>query len=165
MINMEIDISYKVAEKSDLYSLVSFLSLPEIDLSFVKPLSKRDLSIEERVQMKYEHGLWLLAIDSRTIAGCLALIPSGENYVEISTYAVSQKHQGKGIGGRLIEDAITLCKQRYSGFSKIILDSWEGNNAVANLMQKKGFKLVNSFYDSVKRPEGIKTLIYEKSLI
>ena len=61
MINMEIDISYKVAEKSDLYSLVSFLSLPEIDLSFVKPLSKRDLSIEERVQMKYEHGLWLLA--------------------------------------------------------------------------------------------------------
>ena len=58
-----------------------------------------------------------------------------------------------------------LCKQRYSNFKKIILDSWEGNEAIAKLMQKKGFRLVNSFYDSTKRPEGIKTLIYEKILV
>lgn len=162
---MGIDIFYKVAEKDDLSQIINFLSSPEIDLSFVKPLSQRNLSIEERVRVKYENGLWLLAMDARTVAGCLALIPSSEeNYVEISTYAVSQKHQGKGIGGRLIEEAMILCKQRYSNFKKIILDSWDGNEAIAKLMQKKEFKLVNSFYDSAKRPEGIKTLIYEKIL-
>jgi len=161
---MEGNIFYRIAGKDDLYQLVNFLSLPEIDLSFVKPLSQRDLSIEERVRLKYEHGLWLLAIDARDIAGCLALIPSGKDYVEISTYAVSQRHQGKGIGGRLIEEAIILWKQKYSDFGKIILDSWEGNEAITRLMQKKGFTLINSFYDPMKRPEGVKTVIYEKMI-
>lgn len=163
--NMEMGIFYRIAGENDLSDLISFLSSSEIDLTFVKPLSQRDLSIDDRVQLKYEHGLWLLAMDSKIIAGCLALIPHDENYVEISTYAVSQKHQGKGIGGRLIDEAMILCKQRYSNFKKIILDSWEGNEAIAKLMQKKGFRLVNSFYDSTKRPEGIKTLIYEKILV
>jgi|SRR3989344_5501044 len=159
------DIHYRTAEKDDLYQLTSFLSLPEIDMFFVKPLSQRSLSIEERVRKKYEHGLWLLAMDEKIIAGCLALIPHDEDYVEISTYAVSQRHQGKGIGGRLIDEAMILCKQQYSNFKKIILDSWEGNEAITRLMQKKGFVLVNSFYDPEKRPEGVKTVIYEKILI
>ena len=162
---MENNIIYRLAEKDDLYQLIRFLSLPEIDLSFVKPLSQRTLSIEERVQKKYEHGLWLLAMDTSTIAGCLALIQADEESIEISTYAVSPEYQGKGIGGRLIDEAIVLCRQRYSNYKKIILDSWEKNGAISRLMQKKEFILAKSFYDPSKRPEGIKTVVYEKSLI
>ncbi len=162
---MEMNVQYRTAGKNDLYQLVDFLSLPEIDMSFVKPLSQRNLSIEERVKIKYENGLWLLAMDEKTIAGCLALIPHDRDCVEISTYAVSQRHQGKGIGGRLIDEAIILCKQQYPSFKKVILDSWEGNEAITKLMQKKEFILVDSFYDPGKRPEGIKTAIYEKYLI
>ena len=162
---MENDIIYKVAEQDDLYKLVKFLSSPEIDLSFVRPLSQRNLSIEERVQKKYKNGLWLLAIDTSTIAGCLALIQADEESIEISTYAVSPKYQGKGIGGRLIDESIVLCRKIYPNFKKIILDSWEGNEAISKLMQKKEFVLAKSFYDIEKRPEGIKTVIYERNLV
>ncbi len=158
-------IEYRTAEEKDLEKLIKFLSLSVIDKSFVKPLSQRDISISERVKRKYINGLWLLALQREIIAGCLALVPhKEEETVEISTYAVRPDYQGQGIGGRLIEESIKLTRERYPDYKAIILDSWEGNEGISRLMDKKGFTLDKAFYDSNKRPEGIKTLVYRREL-
>ena len=158
-------IEYRIAGKNDLDELVKFLSMPEIDKSFVKPLSERTNTIEERVRTKYDLGLWLLALERKIIAGCLALVPNqDERGIEISTYAVRPDYQGQGIGGRLIDEATKLIKDKYREYRTIILDSWEGNKAISRLMNKKKFTLDKAFYDPIKRPEGVRTLVYKREL-
>ena len=46
------------AEIGDSESLCAFLSLPEIDQLFVKPLSQRDITIGERVERYFQSGFW-----------------------------------------------------------------------------------------------------------
>ena len=154
---------FKIAEKEDLGELVGFLSLAEINNSFVKSLSQREITIEERVKRKYGAGVWILAFVEKELAGCLALVPNKDK-IEISTYAVISTYRGQGIGSRLLDEAFKICKERYERYKKIILDSWEGNKAIERLMEKNGFRLTELFYDPKKRPPGIKTVVYERLL-
>ncbi|HIH66276.1 MAG TPA: GNAT family N-acetyltransferase [Nanoarchaeota archaeon] len=156
--------TYIIANEGDLEKLTGFLSRPEIDLAFIKPLSSRAISIAERVYSKYKAGLWALAIDEGgNVAGCCALIPR-EKEVEISTYAVSPEHQGHGIGSALLDFLILEGKERYNQYKTIIMDSWEGNKAVERIMQKTGFVLREAYEDPDKRPPGVKTVVYERGL-
>ncbi len=157
------EITYRLAEKEDLEDLTKFLSIPEIDNAFVKPLSVRNTTISERVHSKYTSGYWLLAKYENLIAGCLALIPNKEE-IEISTFAVSPNYKGQGIGSILLDKAIETTKDKYPDITNLILDSWDGNPAIARLAEKKGFSLRESYEDPEKRPTGIKTLVYELKL-
>ncbi len=155
------NIKYKIAEWIELRKIISFLSLSEIDQSFVKPLSERDISIRERVRQKYDIGEWIIATDGYSVVGCVAVIPK-DNELEISTFAVDHKYRGRGIGTRLLDESIRLGYQNYGHLEYIIMDSWEGNEAVECLMGKKGFDFYKSFEDKDKRPEGVKTFIYRR---
>ena len=114
------ELSYRPAHwGEDLDRLTAFLSRPEIDRAFVKPLSERDNSIEARVYQKKEKGNWILAeyedeeTDKTYLADCLALIPSQEKELEISTFAVSPEYNGQGIGSGLLEMAIYFAKYQF----------------------------------------------------
>ena len=156
-------IRYNVAKRNELDTLTNFLADPSIDQTFVKPLSQREQSIEERVINKYEKGVWILAKDDSRILGCLALVLRPPE-IEISTYAVAESSRGQGIGSGLIDKAIEVTKERYQMYDTLILDSWEGNMILERIMQKKGFYLRESFPDPDKRPEGINTIIYARKL-
>lgn len=160
------DTEYVIAKEEDLPILEAFLSQESIDQAFVKPLSQRPQSIEDRVRGKFASGRWLFASDENgSLVGCLALIPKEEQEeVEISTFAVSQEMRGQGIGSKLIAAAEEEMRKSYPSYKKLILDSWEGNEAIERLMEKHGFSFKNSYPDPEKRPEGIKTVIYEKNL-
>lgn len=160
---VKMKIEYEVAREDDLEKLIQFLMNPEIDQAFVKPLSERDITIAERVHLKFKNGCWLLAKDQEQIAGCLALIPQ-QNEVEISTYAISPNYRRMGIGSELLDRAITLTEKTYPYYKFIILDSWEGNTAISRVTDKKEFTLREIYDDLGKRPEGIRTVVYEKRL-
>lgn len=158
-----LNIKLKVAEKKDLGNIVKFLSEPDIDNSFIKPLSERDITITDRVVRKYINGVWLLATYKKDIAGCLALIENPHD-VEISTYAVSAQYRGQGIGSILLNYAYEKTKELYKTHNYITLDSWGGNEAITHLMKKHGYKLIKDYDDPIKRPKGYTTVVYIKSL-
>lgn len=156
------EIQYGIASEEDLISLTTFLKDPAIDRAFIKPLSQRPTSIEERVKEKFEKGYWILAKYDGKIVGCLALIPSKKEEVEISTFAVSPEVRGKGIGSKLISQAEKETPGRFKDCRTLILDSWEGNPAISKLMEKHGFEFRKAFPDPDKRPAGISTVVYDK---
>lgn len=161
VIKME-EIQYGVANEGDLLSLTTFLEEPVIDNAFIKPLSQRPTSIKERVNKKFKEGCWILARHEGKIIGCLALIPSKNEEVEISTFAVSPMVRGRGIGSKLISQAEKETPKRFKDCKTLVLDSWEGNPAISKLMQKHGFEFRTSFPDPDKRPAGISTVVYDK---
>ena len=67
-----------IAQSDDLPKIISFLSQPEIDRGFCKPLSDRKISISERVLLKHNQGVWVIAEIENQIVSCVAIVPEGE---------------------------------------------------------------------------------------
>ena len=156
-------VQVRKASNEDLEKIVEFLSKPVIDNMFLKPLSERDISIRERVQKKYEQGIWLLLEENIDVIGCRAIIyDKNKETATLSTFAVHPNHKGKGYGSILYEKSLEVAKE-YSP-KKIIVDSWTGNKAAEYLAYKFGFTKVDEYDDPEKRPEGVKTVVYQKDL-
>jgi len=154
----------KVADLQDLPELVAYLSCPDIDHSFKKPLSEREIAIAERVKHYYEHGFWVFARIAGTIYACIAAVPSTEEQkVFLSTMAVRNCKRGKKLGNDVYEKAIKLATERYQA-KYVIVDSWEGNKEVTLLLTNRGYVPIASYYDKSKRPPGIKTVEYQLEL-
>lgn len=153
-------VTYKIAKREDLEKLVEFLTMPEIDNSFVKPLSQRGIDVRERVYKKYDNGQWVLACDGDNIVGCCAVVRNKEKKeIEISTYVVAESYRGQGIGSRIFENALNLAL-KYPIEYRIMFDSWEGS-AIGYIAKKRGFVEKRRFYGDPKRPEGMPTIEYE----
>ena len=75
-----------MARNYDLHRIIAFLSQPDIDKGFCKPLSERNISISERVFLKYNQGIWVLAEIENQIVSCVAIVPNGKG-VSFSTFA------------------------------------------------------------------------------
>ncbi len=158
------EINIRVAEEEDLWKILEFLSDPIIDNQFVLPLSQREMSIRERVDLKYQKGLWLIALDNEKICGCRGLTyHSSEEVVDFSTFVVHPSYVGRGLGKRIFQKSIDLAIERYNP-SKIQLDSWNTNKVAPILARKFGFSKVEEYLDPKKRPPGVKTVVYEKVL-
>lgn len=154
----------RIAKKKDLEKLIEFLNDPIIDKQFVTPLSQRDISIKERVYSKYKQGVWLIALDGDKICGCRALIynPS-ENTITLSTFVVHPDYRGQGLGRSIYQKSIDVAVEKYNP-SSIFVDSWSTNKMASILAKKFGFKKIKEYEEPDKRPEGIKTVLYELKL-
>jgi len=149
------------ASEQNLDSLIAFLSRADIDNMFQLPLSKRKTSISDRVYNHYEHGSWLLLLDLDKVIGCRAVLYDAEEDVaEFSTFAVDPSYAGKGLGSMLYKYSIDFVKERYNP-KKIKVDSWTGNAVAEHLAYKFGFKKADEYDDPGKRPDGMKTVVYE----
>lgn len=73
------------------------------------------------------------------VVGVYVLAPIGEETVEIMNVAVAEMEQGKGIGKRLVLDAIEKAKQ--ADYQKIVIGT--GNSSIHQLAlyQKCGFRI------------------------
>jgi ribosomal protein S18 acetylase RimI-like enzyme len=74
------------------------------------------------------------------IIGAYVLLPTRPHTVELVNIAVAEEHQGKGIGKKLISDAIQNAKKH--GYK--IIEVGTGNSSINQLAlyQKCGFKMV-----------------------
>lgn len=146
----------EIAKGRDMKAIREFLSIPEIDQSFVKPLSERNITIDQRVRMYYHNGVWIIGHEDGEISGCVAVRCQRES-AYISTYALRPHALNMGIG--LLDYALGYAKN--SCHAKLIdTDSWENNRVVDMILKRKGFKVESVYDDPVKRPEGLKTVYY-----
>ncbi len=151
----------RIAKIDEYPQIKGFLSRPEIDNLFQRPLSHRSKTIDERVDTLGPNGHWIVLIDNDEVLGCWSFQFDLETkYVTFSTLAIDPSLHGQGYGEKIFVFTVNLA-QSYEPMG-MRFDSWEGNNTVRFLAEKYGFKAIDSFEDEIKRGVGGKTVIYEK---
>jgi ribosomal protein S18 acetylase RimI-like enzyme len=162
MFHLQKGINVDIATSQSLNGIVDFLSQPDIDLTFVRPLSQRSTSIATRVLSTFHKGFWLLARQDALIIGCRGcngIIGDKPGVLQFSTTAVAPAFQNQGLGRFLIQQGVEVAFQRYSP-RIMVLDSWSGNTQFEHTVTKLGFVKSREYEDLVKRPLGIKTVEY-----
>jgi ribosomal protein S18 acetylase RimI-like enzyme len=83
------------------------------------------------------------------MVGCYVLYKRDHKTIEIKNVSVLSDYQGKGIGTRLLHDAID--KAKLNGFKKIVIGT--GNSSVGQLYlyQKVGFRITEILPDFFKK--------------
>src|SRR5204862_7765802 len=85
-------------------------------------------------------GEVLVARDGRAIVGHLQIVEANDIHVfELKSMAVSEPRQGQGIGRRLIEAAIALCRQRNG--RRLIVSTAAADTANLRFYQRQGFRM------------------------
>lgn len=156
------EVKLELATKDDLSRIIDFLSTPEIDHSFVSPLSKRGISIEGRVRKKFEDGFWLIALHNGEVVGCRGcsgLVSTEPRIVEFSTIAISSAFRGRGVGTLLLRRAVEIALERYAP-ERMRFDGWSTNTALEKAALKAGFQKSRVFDDPTKRPPGVQSVEY-----
>jgi hypothetical protein len=160
----------KLATKDDRQKLIDFLYKPVIDNQFNLPLSKRDISIPERVDKKLENpdSFWIIAVNRGQIIGCISAEAksdpeTGFRSVMASTLALDPEYGSQLIGVSLghasIDEAINGLKADH-----YFADSWEGNEPFKRAMIASGFDIHGYIDDPDKRPPGVRTILYKMNL-
>jgi ribosomal protein S18 acetylase RimI-like enzyme len=80
-----------------------------------------------------------VAIIDAQIVGVLALLPIDETLIEIKNIAVAETHQGKGIGKKLLEYALSEAREK--GFQDIQIGTANSSIGQLALYQKMGFEM------------------------
>ena len=156
------EIAVTLAREEDAPRIVSFLSAPEVDKSFLYPLSRRNISISERVYSKFPSGFWLVALYQGEIVGCRGcngLVDEKDKVVEFSTTAVSPLFQGIGLGNLLVRRGVEIALERYTPLT-MRFDSWANNLPIERIALKNGFVKTRIFDDPLKRPPGMQSVEY-----
>jgi GNAT superfamily N-acetyltransferase len=86
-------------------------------------------------------GFWTVLADGR-VEGSITIdgIHAESKGAHLRWFILSDALRGKGTGSRLINTAISFCRNR--GYGKIYLWTFEGLDAARHLYEKKGFRLV-----------------------
>jgi ribosomal protein S18 acetylase RimI-like enzyme len=123
-----------------------------------------DDSIDQQFQLIREGKALAVLAEENEIAGFAVLIfkqacPAKlSQYSDMSTIAyindvvVSSSHSGKGIGSRLLQQAVEFARKAQC--EKVYIERHEENLASAGMMRKASFQVVDTFDDPNKRPTG-----------
>ncbi len=86
-------------------------------------------------------GFWTASLNGR-IEGHITIdgIHADTEGAHVRYFIVSESFQGKGIGGRLLDTAMTFCRDRR--FKRVYLWTFEGLDPARHLYEKAGFRLV-----------------------
>lgn len=103
---------------------------------------------EEMIKSYMKHGTCYVACYNGKIIGEYVLIKTRPSTMELINIAVDEKYQGKGIGRKLILDAIN--KARNENIK--ILEIGTGNSSISQLLlyQKCGFRITGIDKDFFK---------------
>lgn len=103
----------------------------------VEPIDEAVLSDPE-TRILGPGGRILFARVGDEIAGTCALIPEGEGRFELSKMAVDERHQGLGLGRKLLEAAAAAFKEL--GGTELFLESNSRLSAAIHLYETAGFQ-------------------------
>jgi GNAT superfamily N-acetyltransferase len=86
-------------------------------------------------------GFWTLSLNHQ-IKGGIAIdgIKAMTDGAHLRWFILSPETQGRGFGNRLMDQAISFCKERH--YSLVYLWTFEGLHPARHLYEKFGFKLV-----------------------
>ena len=100
---------------------------------------------ESIVEEYVKKGDCFIAESEKQVIGVYVLLPTRPKTVELVNVAVAKEQQGKGIGKRLVTDAIRVAKTK--GYKTIEIGT--GNSSIGQLAlyQKCGFRIVAVDFD------------------
>jgi GNAT superfamily N-acetyltransferase len=88
-------------------------------------------------------GFWTVSAGGR-VEGSIAIdgLHAGSNGAHLRWFIMSDALRGKGMGNRLMDAAISFCRNR--NYNKIYLWTFEGLETARHLYEKNGFRLVEA---------------------
>jgi N-acetylglutamate synthase-like GNAT family acetyltransferase len=86
-------------------------------------------------------SFWTASLKGR-VEGSIAIdgIHAEKEGAHLRWFIVSDVLRGRGIGNRLIKEALNFCRNK--GYKRVYLWTFEGLNAAKHLYEKNGFELV-----------------------
>ena len=86
-------------------------------------------------------GFWTVSLKGR-VEGSITIdgIHTEKEGAHLRWFIISDVLRGRGIGGRLIKEALNFCRSK--GYKRVYLWTFEGLNAAKHLYEKNGFELV-----------------------
>jgi len=108
----------------------------EIESSDEKILSDPEKEIIDK------NGFIFFALFEDKVIGTCTLMRYDDAHYELSKMCVTEEYQRKGVGERLINEAIS--KAYRLGIEKIFLSTNRRLTAAVNLYRKKGFKIISN---------------------
>jgi len=130
--------------ETEIIESIEFRSLTEDDIPFVVELEEKNFSIPWSAQsftniIKDDFSCSIVGILEGEVVA-YSVFGVIEDYSELWNFAVTERYRRIGVGGRLLNQVIDLC--RTSGVSTIFLQVRESNLAAQNLYKKNGFTYV-----------------------
>jgi ribosomal protein S18 acetylase RimI-like enzyme len=83
--------------------------------------------------------LWL-AEQAGRLVGCIAIVGTADREAQLRWYLVDPSVRGKGLGARLLREAVAFCKER--GYESVFLWTVAALTAAAHLYRSAGFEKV-----------------------
>jgi len=96
-----------------------------------------------RYDKKYD-GFWTALLEGR-VEGSITIdgIHAKKEGAHLRWFIVSDILRGRGIGNRLIKEALNFCRNK--GYRRVYLWTFEGLNTARHLYEKSGFELVEEY--------------------
>jgi len=102
-------------------------------------------------------GFWL-ALQDEVIVGAAAIDGGGAGggRARLRWFIVSPEHQGRGLGRRLMEEALDFCRR--AGIRQVYLWTFQGLEPARRLYERFGFRLVEERRDQDWGPDVVHQL-------
>ncbi|TKD68812.1 GNAT family N-acetyltransferase [Pseudalkalibacillus hwajinpoensis] len=106
-----------------------------------------------KIKEYVEKGKCFIAVDKEVLQGVYILVAHTPNKAEITNIAVIEEERGRGLGKKLIQDALQRAKKL--GMTSVEIGT--GNSSIAQLAlyQKCGFRIcgiIQGFFDDYPEP-------------
>ena len=129
------DIGYIIYRHGVIYAAEYYL-----DESFEAYVAKYMATFVDNYDPAKEH-LWIIEKGTEII-GSIAIVKVNEKIAQLRWLLVEPSERNKGIGNKLMNEALTFCKNR--GYQKIILGTFSDLIIARRLYEKNGFRLIKS---------------------
>lgn len=129
------DIGYIIYRHGVIYAIENHL-----DETFEAYVAKYMAEFLENYNSRKEH-LWVVEKDEE-IVGSIAIVQLEEKIAQLRWFLVETSERNKGIGTKLIHEAINFCKNK--GYEKVVLGTISELKIARRIYEKNGFQLVES---------------------
>lgn len=84
--------------------------------------------------------IWI-AEHQGAVVGCIGILAVDSDVAQLRWFLVDPSARGRGLGRRLVDDALTFC--RSAGYARVFLWTMSSLTAAAHLYRSRGFELTH----------------------
>lgn len=100
-----------------------------------------------------------IAREGTAAIGCGALKRHGDGLAEVKRMYTRPSHQGRGIGGQILDEILALAHQE--GIDRLVLETGHRHDAAWRIYERAGFQRCGAV---LEYPDSGYSIFYEKSL-
>ncbi|MBI5272388.1 MAG: GNAT family N-acetyltransferase [Chlamydiia bacterium] len=151
-----VPLTFRFAQEADQQYIVSWLLQPGV-LRWFPLADVREVEDAARICVSYakDHAVLIALWDSVPCGVANLYLQGWKKLAHQSLFMiiVDEQYRNKGVGGRLLEELISLAKERFS-MEMLHLEVYQGNPAI-NLYRRMGFEEYGVQKRFIKEADGI----------